>query len=129
MDPSQRQSILEQARKSVPEVSPQDAKAELDAGDVGIFLDVREAHELRKGYVPGAVRIVLDEVPDAGDPESRFADEQLTAHKDDRIIVYCATGVRSMIAGYYLQQLGYSKVASMAGGIQGWQQAGNPTER
>jgi rhodanese-related sulfurtransferase len=129
MDPSQRQSILEQARKSVPEVSPQDAKAEMDAGDVGIFLDVREAHELRRGYVPGAVRIVLDEVPDAGDPDSRFADEQLTAHKDDRIIVYCATGVRSMIAGFYLQKLGYSKVASMAGGIQGWQQAGNPTER
>lgn len=129
MDPSQRQSILEQARKSVPEVSPQEAKAELDAGDVGIFLDVREAHELRKGYVPGAVRIVLDEVPDAGDPDSRFSDEQLTAHRDDRVIVYCATGVRSMIAGFYLQKLGYSNVASMAGGIQGWQQAGNPTER
>jgi rhodanese-related sulfurtransferase len=129
MDPSQRQSILEQARKSVPEVSPQDAAAELDAGTVGIFLDVREAHELRKGYVPGAVRIVLDEVPDAGDPDSRFADETLTAHKDDRIVVYCATGVRSLIGGYYLQKLGYSNVVSMAGGIQGWQQAGNPTER
>lgn len=129
MDPSQRQSILDQARKTVPEVSPQQAKAEQDAGSVAIFLDVREAHELRKGYVPGAVRIVLDEVPDAGDPASRFADEALTAHKDGRIIVYCASGVRSMIAGYHLQQLGYSDVASMAGGIQGWQTAGNPTER
>lgn len=129
MDPSQRQSILEQARKSVPEVSPQEARAEQDAGSVGIFLDVREAHELRKGYVPGAVRIVLDEVPDAGDADSRFADETLTSRKDDRIIVYCATGVRSLIGGYYLQKLGYSNVASMAGGIQGWQMAGNPTER
>ena len=129
MDPSQRQSILEQARKSVPEVSAREAKEEMDAGKVGIFLDVREAHELRRGYVPGAVRIVLDEVPDAGDPDSKFADETLTAHKDDRIIVYCATGVRSMIAGYYLQKLGYSDVVSMAGGIQGWQQAGNPTDR
>lgn len=129
MDPSQRQSILEQARKTVPEVSPQEARAEMDAGTVGIFLDVREAHELRKGYVPGAVRIVLDEIPDAGDPDSRFADEALTAHKDDRIVVYCATGVRSLIGGYYLSKLGYSDVVSMAGGIQGWQQAGNPTER
>lgn len=129
MDPSQRQSILEQARKSVPEVSAREAKEEMDAGKVGIFLDVREAHELRRGYVPGALRIVLDEVPDAGDPDSKFADETLTAHKDDRIIVYCATGVRSMIAGYYLQKLGYSDVVSLAGGIQGWQQAGNPTDR
>ncbi len=129
MDPSQRQSILEQARKSVPEVTPQEAEAELQAGSVGIFLDVREAHELRKGYIPGAVRIVLDEVPEAGDPNSNFADPQLTAHKDDRIIVYCASGVRSMIGGYFLKQLGYSNVASLAGGIQGWQRAGNPTER
>ncbi|MEX0789560.1 MAG: rhodanese-like domain-containing protein [Actinomycetota bacterium] len=129
MDPNQRQSILEQARKSVPEVSPQDAKAEIDAGKAGIFLDVREAHELRKGFVPGAVRIVLDEVPDAADPDSKYADEMITSHKDDRIIVYCATGVRSLIGGYYLQQLGYSDVVSMAGGIQGWQQAGNPTSR
>lgn len=129
MDPNQRQSILEQARRSVPEVGPQEAKAEQDSGSVGMFLDVREAHELRKGYIPGAVRIVLDEVPDAGDPGSQFADPELTGHKDDRIIVYCATGVRSLIAGYQLKQLGYSNVASLAGGIQGWQTAGNPTER
>lgn len=128
MDPSQRQSILEQARRAVPEVSPEEAKAEKEAGSA-IFLDVREAHELRKGYIPGAVRVVLDEVPDAGDPSSRWADPQLTEHKNDRIVVYCATGVRSLIGGYYLKQLGYSDVASLAGGIQGWQAAGNPTER
>lgn len=129
MDPTQSQSILEQARKAVPEVTPQDARAELDAAKAPVFLDVREAYELRKGFIPGALRIVLDEVPDAGDPDSRWADEKLTAHKDDRIIVYCATGVRSLIGGYFLNQLGYSNVASLAGGIQGWQQAGNPTER
>jgi len=129
MDPNQRQSILEQARRSVSEVTPQEAKAEQEAGGVGIFLDVREAHELRKGYIPGAVRIVLDEVPDAGDPTSTFADSQLTAHKNDRIIVYCASGVRSLIGGYFLKQLGYSNVASLAGGIQAWQMAGNPTEK
>ncbi|HEX2053166.1 MAG TPA: rhodanese-like domain-containing protein [Actinomycetota bacterium] len=128
MDPSHRQSILEQARKEVPEVTPEEARSEQEAGK-SVFLDVREAHELRKGYIPGAVRVVLDEIPDAGDPASRWADPQLTEHKDDRIIVYCATGVRSLIGGYYLKQLGYSNVASLAGGIQGWQSAGNPTER
>lgn len=129
MDPYQRQSILDQARKSVPEVTPQAAHAEQEAGEVGVFLDVREAHEQRKGYIPGALRIVLDEVPDAGDPDSQFADPDLTSHKDDRIIVYCATGVRSLIAGFQLRQLGYSNVVSLAGGIQGWQMAGNPTQR
>lgn len=129
MDPNQRQSILDRARKSVPEVTPEAARAEQDAGSVGIFLDVREAHEQRKGYIPGALRIVLDEIPDAGDSSSQFADSDLTAHKDERIIVYCATGVRSLIAGFQLQELGYSNVASLAGGIQGWQMAGNPTQR
>lgn len=129
MEPSQKQSILEQARRAVPEVGPDEARAQLESGEGGIFLDVREAHELRKGYIPGAVRIVLDEIPDAGDPSSRWADSQLTSHKDDRIIVYCATGVRSMIGSYYLKQLGYSNVASLAGGMDAWQRAGNPTER
>lgn len=129
MDPSEKQSILQQAAKSVPEVGPADARAELESEGALVVVDVREAHEQRKGYIPGAVRIVLDEIPDAADPDSRWADERLTAHRDDRIIVYCATGVRSLIGGYMLQKLGYSNVASLAGGIQGWQMAGNPTER
>lgn len=124
-----RQSILEQARSRVTQISPLDAKARLDRGDVDLFLDVREAHEWRKGHIPGALRVALDEVPDKADPAASSAQEDLTGRVDGNIIVYCATGVRSVIGAYLLQNLGYRHVTSLAGGIQGWQEAGNPVER
>lgn len=122
-------SELEQARKVVPEVSPQDARQQLDAGATAVLLDVREAHEWRRGYIEGAVRIALDEVPDKADPAMAGHDPVLTANRDGRIIVYCATGVRSLLGGLALHRLGYRDVVSLAGGIEGWKSAGNPTLR
>ena len=124
-----RMSAMEQARKVVPEVSPQEAKSELDTGAIDVLLDVREAYEMRKGYIDGAIRIALDEVPDRADPELTGNDPRLTENRDARIVVYCATGVRSLLGGLALHNLGYSNVASLKGGIEGWKGAGNPTER
>lgn len=124
-----RRSLLDEARKVVPEVSPQEASAELESGAVDLILDVREAYEQRKGYIPGAIRISLDEVPDKADADMSGSDPRLTGRKDARIVVYCATGVRSLLGGLELRKLGYSNVASLKGGIEGWKSAGNPTER
>lgn len=124
-----RMSLLEQAKKVVPELSPGDAKAELDAGTPVVLLDVREAHEWRRGYIDGALRIALDEVPDKADPAMSGHDPALTDNKDGRIIVYCASGIRSLLGGLSLNKLGYTDVVSLAGGIEGWKKAGNPTSR
>jgi rhodanese-related sulfurtransferase len=40
--------------------------------------------------------------------------------------VYCAGGVRSLLAADSLKKMGYSNVVSLAGGIRGWKEAGNP---
>lgn len=124
-----RMSALEQARKLVPEVSPQEAWSELDTGAIDVLLDVREAYEWRKGYIDGAIRIALDEVPDKADRELTGNDPRLTENPDARIVVYCATGIRSLLGGLALHNLGYTNVASLKGGIDGWKSAGNPTER
>lgn len=125
----QRMSMLEQARKSVAEVDPDQVRSELDAGGVDVFLDVREAHELRKGYIEGALRIPLDEVPEKADASDPDADPALTGNPDARIVVYCATGVRSLLGAHSLQKLGYSNVASLAGGISDWQAKGHPVQK
>ena len=121
--------MLDEARKVVPEVSPQDARAELESGTVDVVLDVREAYEQRKGYIDGAIRISLDEVPDKANASMSGSDPRLTENKDARIVVYCATGVRSLLGGLALRNLGYTNVASLKGGIEGWKSVGNPTER
>ncbi|HEX2259287.1 MAG TPA: rhodanese-like domain-containing protein [Actinomycetota bacterium] len=125
----QRSKILEEARREVPEIGPSDAKKEIDEGKVAVLLDVREMHEWRKGHIEGAVLIPMDEVPEVANPTGPEPDPRLTEHSDDRIIVYCDAGVRSLLAAHELKKLGYGNVASMAGGIGVWTKEGNPVEK
>ena len=48
--------------------------------------------------------------------------------KNSEIILYCGGGYRSALSAANLQEMGYTKVLSMAGGIKAWRQAGYPLE-
>src|SRR5579859_2443935 len=115
--------IMRQARKQVPEWSPpqvQDALAhQHEAGpdhqDI-VLVDVREKHEWNEGYIPGAIHVPR------GFLELQI--EEAVPDKSKKVVLYCAGGVRSLIAGSTLQQMGYQDVISMAGGFGGWKGAG-----
>jgi rhodanese-related sulfurtransferase len=124
-----RSKILEEARREVQEVDAAEARSEIDEGKVGVLLDVREEHEWRRGHIAGAILIPMDEVPEVADASGPEPDARLTEHSDERIIVYCDAGVRSLLAAHELKKLGYGNVASMAGGIGVWTKAGNPVEK
>ncbi len=47
-------------------------------------------------------------------------------HEDTPIVLYCGTGGRSALAAKTLEELGYTNVKSMAGGIVAWAQAQLP---
>src|SRR5262249_29862916 len=49
--------IMDEARKAVPEVSPDQVKKSLADGKPPLLLDVREKEEVRQGYVPGAISV------------------------------------------------------------------------
>ena len=104
--------IETEARRIVPEVSPDDVRSRLDAATHPVVLDVRERDEFRQGFVPGAVSIPR------GFLEMRV--EETVPDKDAPIIAYCAGGVRSLLAGRILKELGYTNVVSMRGGFQAW---------
>ncbi len=53
--------------------------------------------------------------------------EALVPDRSARVILYCATGKRSARAAETMQGLGYTNVASVAGGYAAWQVAGLPT--
>jgi rhodanese-related sulfurtransferase len=82
------------------------------------FLDVREQSEWNDGHIPGSVVIPLDEL--AG----RLGE----LPKDRDIVVVCASGVRSSEGARILVEAGFSPVASLSGGLGGWQAAGFPLE-
>jgi sulfur-carrier protein adenylyltransferase/sulfurtransferase len=77
-----------------------------------VILDVREPEEHEQGAIPGALHIARGTLE--GAIEGRIAD------KATPIIIHCASGVRSAFAAKTLTELGYSDVASMAGGFNKW---------
>jgi molybdopterin/thiamine biosynthesis adenylyltransferase len=113
--------FLDEARRAIPEVSVEDVAARRTRGDDLILLDVREKEEVRAGYIEGAVTI----------PRG-FLEFQAAAHlpqTDTDVVVYCASGARSLLAAQVLRAMGYARVASMAGGITRWKEAGYPIVR
>src|SRR6184192_547122 len=108
--------IMEEARKVVPEVSPDEVKGKLDGGARPVLLDVREKEEVRQGYVPGALSLPR------GFLEMRV--EEAVPDKNTPIVAYCGSGTRSLLAGRILKELGYTNVVSMRGGFTAWKNQG-----
>jgi molybdopterin/thiamine biosynthesis adenylyltransferase/rhodanese-related sulfurtransferase len=110
--------FLDEARRAIPEVSVEAVAARRMQGDEVVLLDVREKEEVRAGSIEGAIIIPR------GFLEFQAA-EHLPQTESD-IVVYCASGARSLLAAQVLRTMGYTRVASMAGGITRWQAAGYP---
>lgn len=118
------------ARSAVREISPQDAAAALDAGEIGIVVDVREPGEYQELHVAGATCIPRGFLEMRADPASPSADVDLTAQRSGRVLVYCtrAPGARSLLAGATLATMGFDGVEVLAGGLNAWSEAGLPVE-
>ena len=106
--------ILQATRNAVREVDAGEARSLLDRGAAAV--DVREQDEVDQGVVPGSVHIPR------GFLEMRV--EDAVPERDRTVVVYCAGGVRSAFAARALTELGYTDVVSLAGGFNGWKNAG-----
>ncbi len=112
--------LVDAARVRVKECTVAEAKARLDRGEVAHFLDVREDHEFAKDHAKGARHVGKGIIE--RDIETLIPDKQAT------IVLYCGGGYRSVLAADALQQMGYTRVTSMDGGIRAWRDAGYPME-
>ncbi len=106
--------LLREAREQVPEVTT--AQAELAAERGATLLDVREGSEWEQGHVSGARHV-----------SKSYIEQEIEGIAPDRslpIVVYCASGIRSLFVSQTLQQMGYTDVTSMRGGFQAWKAEG-----
>lgn len=120
--------IVAKARKTVSEITVTQAKEELEQGHVGLVLDVREAPEWEQGHIPGSLLAPRGLLEWYADPTTPSAKAELTAKREARIIVACASGLRSLLATETLQSMGYTNVVSLAGGFTAWRKQGFPVE-
>lgn len=119
MPPTPNEQV-EQAKREIREVSPDEARQRLEAGAVA--LDVREADEVAAGHLPDAVHIAR------GLLEAQIGEHEALRDTGTPVVAYCRVGNRSALAAKTLQDLGYRDVVSLAGGIQAWAQAGHEVE-
>ena len=118
--------LLEAANAVVPKVTPAQAREMMAKGNT-LVVDVRDAPELEKsGKVAGAVHHSRGMLEFRADPESAYYDKSFA--RDKTIIVYCASGGRSALAGKVLKDMGYGQVYNM-GAFKDWAESGGAVEK
>ncbi len=118
--------LMEAANAAVPKITPAQAR-EMIAKGKALVLDVRDAPELEKtGKIAGAVHHSRGMLEFRADPESPYFDKNFA--KDKTIIVYCASGGRSALAGKALKDMGYGEVYNL-GAFKDWTETGGAIEK
>ena len=108
--PTSVKQLMEAANAVVPKITPAEAREMMAKGNT-LVVDVRDAPELEKsGKVAGAVHHSRRMLEFRADPDSPYYDKNFA--KDKAIIVYCASGGRSVLAGRVLKDMGYTQVSA-----------------
>jgi len=110
--------MLAEARQVVSEEGPEDLAHQLKSDRPPVVIDVRDPDEYRDGHIEAATNI------SRGFLEFRVG----TAVSDPAtpVVLYCQTGLRSLLAAKALKELGYQTVINLQGGYQKWAQSGLP---
>ena len=103
-------------RSGIPEVAPDFVREGVPSG--GRIIDVREPHEFESGHVPGAESF----------PLGGLAAAAASWDHGGTLITICRSGGRSGRAATQLEAMGFSQVASMAGGMLAWNMEEPPSE-
>jgi rhodanese-related sulfurtransferase len=111
--------LIAEAKARIKEVSAKDVIARQARGDAITLLDVRDLQEVNLGKIPGTVHI------SRGNLETKV---EALIPRDAHVVIYCASGNRSAFAAETLAEMGYTDVASMAGGFRAWVEAGGDVE-
>ena len=111
-----------EAAAVVDGISAADSTALLDS-DAVVFIDVREEDELaRLGRIEGAVHVPRGILEFRIDPNSTLHLEVFRS--DKKVIFYCATGGRSLLAAKLARDMGVADPVYLEGGFSAWQRAG-----
>ena len=96
------------------QITVEELKQRLDAGERLHILDVREPDEYAE-YNIGGKLLPLGMV-------QAMQIEDIEDWKEDEIILHCRSGHTSMIACMFLETLGFKNTKNLVGGVKAWQE-------
>ena len=94
-------------------ITAEEVKARLDAGETLNLVDVREPHEHADFNIGGTLYPL-------GKIQTMQVDE-LEGLKEEEVIVYCRSGNRSGQAAMILDMLGFKNTKNLVGGMMNWE--------
>ncbi|MBS1731317.1 MAG: rhodanese-like domain-containing protein [Bacteroidetes bacterium] len=116
--------MVQTAKKDIENLSPQQAQAEIDKGNITL-IDIREPDEVKQnGKITGSVNLPRGML--AFYTDSSLPSYKKEFNKEKRIILYCASSGRSALAVKTLKEMGYTHIAHINGGFKAWKEAGLP---
>lgn len=108
--------LVTAAKSHIQEIPLDLAQSDILRAD--ILIDVREKDEFLNGHIAGAVHIPR------GLLEFKLSATPEFGTRDLNIVLYCKSGGRAALCALALQEMGYLKVSSIAGGIDAWIESG-----
>lgn len=96
------------------EITVQEVKSRLAAGEPLHILDVREPEEYAEFNIGGKL-LPLGNV-------LSMQTEAIDSLKNEELIIHCRSGKRSMQACLFLETMGFTNVKNMIGGVLAWQE-------
>lgn len=119
-------SLLDAANAAVPRITPAEAKAMME-NDNALVVDVRDGTEVAaSGKVAGALHVNRGLLEFRADPAAPTHDKAFDPARP--VILYCASGGRSALAGKLLKDMGYGRVFNL-GQFKEWAEAGGAVEK
>ena len=118
--------MIAAARLLINQVSVHEA-AELQRLDAAILIDLRDVRELQKmGIVPRAFHAPRGMLEFWVDPDSPY--HKPVFRTDKKLVLFCASGLRSALAASTLQDMGMDNVLDMEGGFTEWKMQDLPVD-
>ncbi len=118
--------IVADARSTIEELDVAQLQAEIEAGKCTV-IDIRDIRErIGVGVIPGAVSAPRGMLEFWFDPESPYYNERYAF--EERYVFHCASGWRSALAVKAVEELGYTNLAHLESGFNGWKEAGASVE-
>ena len=103
---------------AVPEITPTELQARIEADDVPVLVDVREIHEADIADLPELGQVCI--------PTPEFASRIDELDRDAELVLYCRSGSRSEWATRVLMESGFERVFNLKGGMLAWREEVDP---
>ena len=120
------EDMVKEAKSRVHVVTKEELERELASGEA-LLVDIRDVRERwNSGAIPGARHVPRGMLEFWADPTSPYHKGYMDPNR--RTILHCAGGLRSALAADTLMKLGYTNVAHLEIGFDGWKETGGPVE-